>query len=155
MVEAFVKTSRSARRPAIGLAALATTCALGGCSLPDMVFQPPPVDLTSPVAKEVAEASAANSPYPRFRDMPEAPKDIRPASAWTNNIYNVLRLRRQMQALAELYPQTLHDTDNFAAAQRSRVAVPTSPADTAAQEAATAQFAAAQRERAKPPSPTQ
>jgi hypothetical protein len=155
MVEAFVETCRLARRFVGGFAAVAATCALGACSLPDMVFQPPPVDLTSPVAKEVAEASRANSPYPRFRDMPEAPKDIRPVSAWTHNVYNVLRLRRQMQAMAELYPQTLHDTDAFAVAERAKVEMPVSPAAAAAKATETAHFAASQRERAKAPSPTQ
>lgn len=150
-----MKACRRMRRPAGRLAALAGVCALGACSLPDMVFQPPPVDLTSPLAKEVAEASAASTPYPRFRDLPEAPKDIRPASAWTHNVYNVLRLRRQMQALAELYPQTLHDADVFAKVEKAKVQPPTNPADIPAQAAATDQFATAQRERAKPPSPAQ
>ncbi len=116
-----------------------------------MAFPPPPVDLTSPIAEDVKAASAANGAYPRFADIPPtAPTDIRPASAWTRNIYDTLRLRREQDALAALYPETDHNTEAFAAAERSKATPPPSPE--IARAAATAESAKIVRERAKTPS---
>lgn len=132
--------------------ALALACLVGGCvNAPNMVFSPPPIDLTSPVAKDVLAASDAKGAYPRFSDVPAgAPTDIRPVSAWSRNIYDTLQLRRQQEALEALYPQTLHDTEAWAEAQKAYATPPPPSAQTAAP---TEDYAKVQRERAKPPSP--
>jgi hypothetical protein len=132
--------------------AAALACALAGCvDLPGMVFTPPPVELTSPIAKEVQAASAANRPYPKFADVPPiAPPDIRPASAWSRNIYDTLQLRRQQQALAAIYPQTLFGTEDFAQTNQAKATPPAAPS-----ASQTDDYAKTQRERAKPPSPAQ
>ncbi len=138
------------------ISALWIACALGLClggcvDLPSMVFKPPPVDLTSPIAKDIEAASLAKGAYPRFANVPAtAPPDIRPGSAWSNNIYDTLNLRRQQQALAALYPQTLFDTEGFAQSNRAKVVAPPAPGGAAQ----TDDYAKAQRERATPPSPS-
>lgn len=131
--------------------ALVLACALGGCvDLPKLVFSPPPIDLTSPIAKDVLAASNAKRPYPKFTEVPPTtPTDIRPVSAWSRNIYDTLLLRRQQEALEALYPQTLFDTQAWADAQKAYAAPPPPPD----QSAQTEDYAKAQRERAKPPSP--
>jgi hypothetical protein len=132
--------------------AAALACALGGCvDLPSYVFKPPPVDLTSPIAKDVQAASAAKRPYPKFIDVPPIPPpDIRPASAWSKNTYDTLLMRRQQEALLALYPQTLSDTEGFAASNRAKAVAPPAPAATASED-----YAKTQRGRATPPSPAQ
>jgi hypothetical protein len=147
----FRAAGRKARfAPAAGLACAVVL--LGGCvDLPSYVFKPPPVDLTSPIAKDVQAASAANRPYPRFRDVPAVPPpDVRPASAWSQNTYDTLLLRRQQQALLALYPQTLFDTEAFAAANRAKAVAPPAPAASGTED-----YAKTQRDRATPPSPAQ
>ncbi|HUO21447.1 MAG TPA: hypothetical protein VMU59_02925 [Caulobacteraceae bacterium] len=143
------------------MSALAPACAfglafisLGGCVDPTrLVFQPPPVALTSPLAKDIAAASAATGAYPKFVDVPATPPaDIRPGSAWSNNTYDTLNLRRQQRALAALYPQTLFDTEGFAKANREKAVPPPAPPAPAAQGE---DYAKAQRNRAIPPSPSQ
>ena len=87
--------------------------------------------------------------------MPSVPQDVRPVTAWTRNIYNTLRERRQSQALEVVYPQSLYGAQAFAEEQRLKAAPPITPAQAAAQTDATAKFAKAQRDRAKAPSPAQ
>ncbi len=110
--------------------AVALMCALGGCvDLPKLVFSPPPIDLTSPIAKDVLAASDAKRPYPKFTEVPPtAPTDIRPVSAWSRNIYDTLQLRRQQQALEALNPQTLFDTQAWADAQKAYATPPAAAA---------------------------
>jgi hypothetical protein len=136
--------------------AIAAVCGLSACvAAPTFAFGPPPIDPTSPIAKDIQAASAANLPYPRFADVPPGPPtDIRPATAWTRNIYDTLRLRREQAALAALYPQTLFNADAFANAAKAQ-AVPPTPEQTAAQSARTEDYAKALRQRATPPSPAQ
>ena len=127
---------------------------LGGCvSLPANPFAQPPVDMTSPIAADIKKANPPGAPYPTFAQIPDVPQDVRPATAWTRNIYDTLRLRRQMQALAVLYPQTLTDTDAFAEANKKKAVAPVPPAEPAAETAKANKFAKDQRERAKAPSP--
>jgi hypothetical protein len=132
--------------------AVAIACALSGCvDLPSYVFKPPPVALTSPIAQDIQAASAAKGAYPKFSETPPSPPpDIRPGSAWSNNIYDTLQLRREQEALAALYPQTLFDTEGFAEANRAKAVAPPPPAVAIQTEA----YAKAQRERATPPSPS-
>ena len=145
--EVFQTATRALRfAPAVALA-----CALGGCvDLPKLVFSPPPVDLTSPIAKDVLAASDAKRAYPKFADVPPtAPTDIRPVSAWSRNIYDTLQLRREQQALEALNPQTLFDTEAWANEQKAYATAPPPPPSASQTE----DYAKAQRERAKPPSP--
>ena len=126
---------------------------LSGCAdLPKYPFAQPPVDVASPIADDIRKANAAGAPYPTFAQVPDLPQDLRPTTAWTRNIYDTLRLRRQMQALAVLYPQTLADSDAFANAGKLKAQAPAAPA-AAVQSAKADQFAKDQRERAKAPSP--
>ena len=132
----------------VSVAALA--CALGACvHASNFALTPPPVDVTSPIAKDVQAASAADRPYPIFADVPAGPPtDIRPASAWSRNIYDTLRDRRAQQALETLYPQTPSDTVAWADEQKARAVAPPAP-----DAAGTEDYAKVQRDRAKPPSP--
>jgi len=132
--------------------ALFLACALGGCvDVPKLAFSPPPIDLTSPIAKDVLAADDAKGAYPKFADVPAtAPTDIRPVSAWSRNIYDTLQLRREQQALETLNPQTLGDTQAWADAQKAYASPPPPPPRSAVQAE---DYAKAQRERAKPPSP--
>lgn len=128
----------------------AAACLLSACvDLPSLVFSPPPVDLTSPIAKDVDAASKANKPYPRFADVPPgAPTDIRPPSAWSRNIYDTLRLRREQEVLESLYPQTLSGTEAWADMEKARAVPPPPPGGSQTED-----YAKTQRDRAKPPSP--
>ncbi len=128
----------------------ALTCALGACvHAPNFALTPPPIDLTSPIAKDVQAASDADRPYPKFADIPSGPPtDIRPASAWSRNIYDTLRQRREQQVLEALYPQTPSDTEAWADAEKARTVAPPAP-----DASGTEDYAKAQRDRAKPPSP--
>jgi hypothetical protein len=135
---------------------IAVAWALTGCvDLPSMVFTPPPIEMTSPIRSEVEAASTAKVSYPRWSDVPlTAPTDIRPTTAWTRNIYDTLRLRRQQQALAALYPQILFDAPGFAYAGKAFATPPGTPGQVSAQPAASDDYAKAQRALATPPSST-
>ncbi len=127
---------------------------LGACAdLPKYPFAQPPVDVTSPLAEDLRQVNPTNAAYPSFRQVPDMPTDVRPATAWTRNIYNTLRLRRQMQAQQVLYPQSLYGTEAFAQEERNKAAAPLTPAQAAANADKTAAFAKSQRDRAKAPSP--
>jgi len=116
-------------------------------------FAEPPVDVTSPLAADIGKSNPATAPYPTFLSVPQRPQDIRPVTAWTRNIYNTLRLRRQMQAMEVLYPQELYGAEAFAKQAREQAATPILPSEAAAQTDKSNQFAKAQRDRAKAPSP--
>ena len=161
MADAFARSFRRTWSRPTSFGALAGAMALaglglGGCGhIPNYPFYQPPVDVTSPIAAELRQANPANAPYPSFLSVPPQPEDIRPGTAWTRNIYNTLRLRRQMQAMAVLNPQSLYGAEAFAKDARSQAAAPITPAEAAAQSDKTAQFAKDQRDRAKAPSPAQ
>lgn len=157
MLDAFVQFirefgSRQASMAAVGAAAVAAAGLAGCADLPSRPFTPPPPSLTSPLAADIQAYNARKTAYPGWISMPSQPVDVRPASAWTRNIYNVLRERRQMQALQVLYPQSLYGAEAFAKEQRSRAAAPLTPEQATAQRDQTAAFARQTRERAKPPS---
>jgi hypothetical protein len=145
--------AKTLRRTAL-IAAIGAGAALGGCGhLPDGPFAQPQADVTSPIAAELRAANTSNAPYPSFLNMPEAPQDVRPVTAWTRNIYNTLRLRRQLRAQAVLNPQSLYGAEAFAQDARKGVAPPVTPEQSAAQTAKTNQDAKALRDRATAPSP--
>ena len=134
-----------------GVALLAA--AFGGCAhLPSGPFTPPPPSVASPLADDIRHLDIQHAAYPGWISVPSRPTDIRPKSAWTRNIYNVLRERRRMQALAVLDPQSLYGARAYAEDARAYAAAPPTAADSANQ---TTSFAKSGRERAKPPSPAQ
>jgi hypothetical protein len=161
MADAFVRSllrtwSRPAPLAALAGAVALTGLGLGGCAhLPSYPFYQPPVDVTSPIAEDIRKASPDTEAYPSFLSVPPLPQDVRPVSAWTRNVYNTLRERRQSQAMTVLYPQSLYGAEAFAQEQRLKAAPPMTPAQAAAQSDATAKFAKDQRDRAKAPSPAQ
>ncbi len=148
-----------ARGPArrIGRLALGGALALcaGACvSLPDGPFKRPPADVASPLAADIEKMNPKTAVFPAFLNIPDQPDDVRPVSAWTRNIYNTLRLRRQMRALEALYPQTLYGADAFAQIEQARAAPPITPAEAQAAADRTAAFSKSGHERATAPSPT-
>ena len=160
MADAFVRSFRRTSSRTASLAALAGSLALAGlglcgCATPSYPFSQPPIDVTSPLAEDLRKTNPAGAAYPSFVSMPSAPDDVRPASAWTRNIFDTLRTRRETQEMSVIYPQTLYGTEAFAKEERSKAAAPISPAEAAAQSEKTAQFAKGQRDRAKAPSPAQ
>ncbi len=140
-------------RPLIVAIAAATTCACADLPKID-ALGPPPVDQTSPVVKEVEAASRLNAAYPRFSDIPDVPRDIRPVRAWSRSIYDTLRLRRLLIIEASVAGPAPSDTDAFAQGLRDATTSPGAPpAQTAAQAGQqTGAFVQGARERAKPPS---
>jgi hypothetical protein len=125
-----------------------------GCAhLPSGPFPPPAADVTSPLASEIAKLDPKDAPYPSFLSVPNRPQDVRPATAWTRNIYNTIRLRRQLRALAALNPQGLYGAEAFAKQARLEAATPLTPAEAAALTDNTTKFAKELRDRAKAPSP--
>ncbi|MDB5458997.1 MAG: hypothetical protein JWO72_738 [Caulobacteraceae bacterium] len=158
MADALARSFRRTLSRAAPGAALAGVLALGGIGLGGCVqlnypFAQPPVDVTSPIAEDLRKANPAGAPYPSFLQVPEVPQDVRPTTAWTRNIYNTLRLRRQMRAMAVIYPQTLKDPEGFLQDNKKKALAPLTPAEAAAQSDKTDQFAKDLRDRAKAPSP--
>ena len=144
-----------AARPA-ALAVLTAAALLSGCvSLPDKLFTPPPPDVASPLAADIRKLDVENAAYPSWLQVPSQPTDVRPGSAWTRNIYNTLRLRRETQAIVVVFPQSLYGAQPFPQEGRAYVVPPASPAQAAALADQTAAFAKTGRARAKPPSPAQ
>ena len=158
MADGFARSCRDLRvRPAAVAAAAAVAClGLGACAnLPEGPFAAPPVDLTSPVAADIQKLDPKHAAYPSFLGIPPQPDDVRPASAWTRNIFDTLRTRRETQALVVVYPQTLYGAEAFAQENKAKAAPPITPAEAAAQTDRTSAFAKAQKARAKPPSPAE
>ena len=138
--------------PAAALAA----AALAGCAyLPGRPFVPPPADVASPLAADIDRMNLKGATYPSFIDVPNLPTDVRPVTAWTRNIYNVLRTRREMQAIVVLDPQSLYGAEAFAQEGRAYAAPPPASIEPTVQPSKTAAFATQGHERAKPPSPAQ
>lgn len=153
---ASVRSRRRARQGLLAAGALwLGATGLSGCVRFPNAFPEPSLAVTSPLSAELKAQDLKHAGFPAFFNIPDRPTDIRPASAWTRNVYNTLRLRRQNAALEALYPQTLYGAQAFAQENRARAAAPTTPAEVAAQAAQTAAFAKEGRARATPPSPVQ
>lgn len=152
-----MRTRQSAEIGRTGLAGLALCAALcvGGCADLSRAtsLAPDPVDPTSAVAARVREASAADYPTPRFRDIPPAPTDVRPPARWRAAVAEVNSAGAAVTAWVAANPPFLNDdTEAFAAGQRA--SIPASergapPSDAAGLEA----FAARLRALAEPPPP--
>lgn len=146
---ARVRLSRLGRLGlAIGFAALAAGCA----SLPKFKYaEDAPIDISSPVAKDVIAADRHPGPYPRFADIPKLPHDVRSAADWEKAVVAVKADEAALDREASEVAAAPSNTDAFAAEARQAAAV--SPADlpTPAAQAESAAYAKALRDRVKPP----
>jgi hypothetical protein len=138
-------------KPILPLLLAATAGSLGACATPTVSVVTPTAVADSPVAGEVRQASAARGAYPKFSDIPATPMDVRPASAWSQSIYDMLRLRRQMLIEAAMAPPPPSDTAVFAQQLRNK-ANPANADAQASSAASTTTFVEGGRERATPPS---
>jgi len=126
---------------------------VAGCSLPSQVagIRSPAVDPSSPVYKDVLEATQHPGPYPKFSDIPKIPTDVRPVSAWASAVADVRHDKAGLDSALAALPPPETDTEAFAANARSQAKPPSldvpSP-DTAEQTQAYAQTL---RARATPP----
>ncbi|HEY2660449.1 MAG TPA: hypothetical protein VGI79_12055 [Caulobacteraceae bacterium] len=131
-----------------GIALVVSGCAAGPVVTP---FSTGPVDSRSPVAADVAQASKAPGPYPRFSAIPPVPKDVRPASAWKSAVIDAWSLKRATEAEAASIPFLLANTEAWAKTEHARIPQnelkAVSPDEASESEA----YAAAQRARATPP----
>ncbi len=105
---------------AVGVAAC-----LGGCVVPKALRggEPLPVAANSQVAKDMAEARRHPGPYPRFAGIPNTPTDVRPSSAWGQAVADMGRRKAKLDKQVAALPPPQTDTEGFAAANRSQVAV--------------------------------
>jgi hypothetical protein len=139
----------------IGLMAGAATLVAGCADLGRVTsLAPQQVDPNSAVAEQVRAASRAKVAFPRFRDVPPLPADVRPASAFKTAVASSNAAGADLLAYAAANPPSVAQdpaqTEAFAAAQRARI-----PADqrAAPTTAGTEEFAARLREQAAPPPP--
>jgi len=139
------RSSRPTALLAAGAIVLAGV-ALGACGVARTAFGPLQYDKTSPAAPAIASTSVQGLPYPSFLDVPSQPTDVRPTTAWSRSIFDVLAERRTMDAYQVTHPQTLYGGEAYA--QESR-AYATPPPETADGKKAAAGAPA----RATPPSP--
>lgn len=138
-----------------GPAPLAATVLLAGlasgCASNPMAFGK--VDRSSPVAADVVAAQHAPGPYPNFAEIPPAPKDVRPVSAWRAAVYDEWGLKKQTEAEAAAIPfvLTVGDAEGWAAVERAKIpaAEMIPPASDASSQAEA--FAQAGLARATPP----
>ncbi len=119
---------------------------VAGCAGPSP-FAEGPVDLKSPAAQAILEASLAERAYPRFSDIPPAPTDMRGPRAWAMAVTEVEAARARLYADTAPETWTLSDTAAFAAQAQARV----EPPPIAGAPANTEGFARDARERATPP----
>jgi len=127
-------------------------CAMAGALMAGCVgspFREAKVDPQSPIADEATRALHAKGAYPRFRDIPAKPTDVRPKAQYGVAAAQIETVREQLEAATAPSTWTLTRTDSFAAAAR-QAAGPEIPAG---DPAATAAFAEALRKRATPPPP--
>lgn len=139
------------------IAALACACGLGACV--DVgkynYFATTPVDPTSPVAAQVRAALAAPGPYPKFSEIPPAPMDVRPVSAWRQAAEGVIDQRKTADAEAAAYPFSLRDSEAWAAEQRAKIPADEQTAPSADASKSSEAYAKKERARATPPSAPQ
>jgi hypothetical protein len=149
------KTTRmSILRPARLAVIFGAAASLAGCVESGRIFglASPPVDSSSPVAKDVIYASEHPGPYPRFSDIPKTPTDIRPVSGWRAAVTSLQSRKARVEAEVAALPPAASDTEAFAASARERATAPplaTPPAANTEEE--TRAYAKALRKRATPP----
>lgn len=156
--ELWISMQKSARVRLLGIGGTAAALALAGlgcgcASMPKLhgYAEEAPVDITSPVASDVKAAMKHPGPYPKFADIPRLPHDVRPARAWNRAVQATEADKAELdRAAAEIASRPV-DTEAFAQAARSAVAIPPAEVPSAQISAETAAFAKALRERVKPP----
>ena len=107
------------------------------------------VDPSSPIAAEVAKISSSDKDYPRFSEIPPAPKDLRPPRIYGQRANELVNQGAQLEAATAPNTWTLGNTAGFAAGARRAAGPELAPPAAADTEA----FAAAIRKRATPPPP--
>ncbi len=148
-----VVLKRATSRILSAAAAIAATSVAGCIDLQkNNYFLPGGVDQSSPVAGQIAEAQRAPGPIPKFSDIPPAPTDVRPLSAWRAAVSETLAEKRTVDADNSTYPYTLANTEAFAQAARASIPAEEAAAPSDATPAAEA-YANARRSRANPPPP--
>jgi hypothetical protein len=152
----YVKRLAETIRAISPLGAAVAALSLGGCNtlVRNNYFLPGGVDQRSPVAAQVGAAQHKQGPMPRFTDIPPAPTDVRPLSAWRQTVGQTLAAKQSTDAELGEHPFILEGTEAFAASARAKIppeeAAP--PTDATADAEA---FAASVRARAKTPPPPQ
>jgi hypothetical protein len=111
-----------------------------------------PVDPNSPVARDVAAALAHPGPYPKFAQIPKAPKDVPPSSLIRAEVASLNREQGKLETQQAALPPPATDTEAFAAAAGARTPDQAqAPGPQSPQE--TESYAQGLRERATPPPP--
>lgn len=145
-------SSRGALRAGRLAAAAAALCA-AGCAAPGLHSAArTPIAIESPIVQDVMAARRRPGPFPRFADIPKAPADIRPASAWKMDVVDLEARREDLQSQVAALPQPPADTEDFAAHTRAQMPE-TGPAPTPDSRQQSEDYARALRERATPPPP--
>jgi hypothetical protein len=111
------------------------------------------IDQASPAAADIHAAERAPGPYPRFAEIPAAPKDVRPVSAWKASVSDLWGVKRRTEAEAGAIPFVLTegDADSWAQAERSKIPAVEMISPTRDESDSAEAYAEAQRERATPP----
>lgn len=155
MVLQLIQTRIGGTLRRIGLMAGAATV-LAGCADLGRVTKlaPQQVSADSSVADQVRAASRADVAFPRFRDVPPLPANVRPAASFRTAVAVNNAAAADLAAYVAANPPTVaqdpEQTEAFAAAQRARI-----PAEerAAPPPAGSEEFAARLREQAAPPPP--
>ena len=129
----------------LGVSALAVGCVQVGR------FETKSVDASSPIAGDVTSAARTNLAFPRFADIPTAPKDARTPGEWRKAVVITLRDKSVVETMAESNPASLFDPEGFAKKARARAAIKPGDATPAMSREDSEAFANALRERATPP----
>ncbi|HXQ13995.1 MAG TPA: hypothetical protein VN814_05170 [Caulobacteraceae bacterium] len=158
----YVKRLAETIRAVLPVGAALAGLSLCGCNTlaKNNYFLPGGVDQRSVVAAQVTAVQHQPGPMPQFTDMPPAPTDVRPLSAWRQTVGETLADKRATDAEIREHPFILEGTEAFAASTRAKIP----PEDAAAPTDATAEaeaFAASvrpgasshRRARAKSPPP--
>ena len=90
-----------------------------------------------------------HAPYPTFKQVPPAPKDVRSVPAWKAAVVAVQKDGKALAQQQAAQPWTLSGTDDWAARARAEASPP--PPITSAPDPATEALVAQMRARAKQP----
>ena len=107
------------------------------------------IDPASPIAAEAAKVLATKRPYPKFSQIPPAPKDVRPARAYASAANDAKDAAAKLERETAPETWTLTGTEGFAGAAQRQAGAEPAPARNEDTEG----FARSLRERATPPPP--
>jgi hypothetical protein len=131
--------------------ALTLTLANAAVAAPLTLPPPKPGATMAPATTGAINAAEAPAAYPTFASIPARPTDVRPLAAWKTAVLTVQDEGARLNALADIGPWTLADTEAWAETER---AAATAPPPTAAPTGLdTEAYAALMRQRATPPPP--